>query len=238
MFQSEFLKIRKSSIWLLIFVSPLLATVAGFAEPIVKNEGQWAFTLSLMTFVHALLFLPLLAGVFSAFVCRYEHIGGGWKQMLSMPVSRHHIYIVKFGIVIGLLFLTQLLFLVGLLFIGEVRGFSGDIPWKMVLISVMGGWIATMPIAALQMLVSVAWSSFAAPLAINVILTLPNILVVNSAKYGPVYPWAQPFLAMIPHRGDAYFALNISVETLFFVILGSLCVFFLSGIIYFQKKEA
>ncbi|MFE8701923.1 ABC transporter permease [Cytobacillus sp. FJAT-54145] len=234
---SEFLKIKKSSIWGLIFISPLLSTLVGLGETMDETMNPWLGTIGLMSFLHALLFLPLLTGVFSAFVCRFEHIGGGWKQLLSMPVSRNNVYISKYLLVMGLLALTQLLFLAGLIVIGEIKGFEGPIPWNMVTTSVVGGWIACLPLAALQMLVSVAWSSFAAPLAINVILTIPNILVVNSAEYGPYHPWAQPFLAMMPRSDESFGALNVSPETLYFVILGSFVLLFLSGLTYFNRKE-
>jgi hypothetical protein len=190
-----------------------------------------------MSFIHALLFLPLLTGVFSAFVCRYEHIGGGWKQLLAMPVSRASVYFAKFLLVLILLAGAQLLFLGGLLCIGWMKGYSVPIPWDEVIQSVLGGWFACFPLVALQMFVSVAWSSFAAPLAINVVFTIPNILVVNSAKYGPIYPWAQPFISMMGASDDKFGALNVSLETLLFVILGSFLLFLAAGFTYFMRKE-
>jgi len=235
--RSEFLKLRKSSIWLLVFISPLLASLVGFGQSLDDTPYKWEMTLSTMAFMHALLFLPLLTGVFSAFICRFEHNGGGWKQLLAMPVSRGNVYMAKFMIVIGLLALTQLLFLVGLLVVGKLHGFAGEIPWEMVWTSVIGGWLACMPLAALQLFVSTAWVSFAAPLAINVIFTLPNILVVNSAKFGPYYPWGQPFLLMLPSSEDSFGALNVPIETLLMVILGSFLLFLLAGFTYFQRKE-
>lgn len=236
--RSEFLKLRKSSIWLLIFISPILASLSGFGE-ISKDfpDYEWEMTLSMMVFLHALIFLPLLTGVFSAFVCRFEHAGGGWKQLLALPVSRGNVFLAKFIIVIGLLALTQILFAAGLLVIGGVKGFEAAIPWKIILTSIIGGWIACMPLAALQLFVSTAWSSFAAPLAINVIFTLPNILIVNSEKFGPYYPWAQPFLLMMPGSEENFGALNVSLATLIIVVLGSFAVFFLSGFTYFKRKE-
>ncbi|QED49789.1 ABC transporter permease [Cytobacillus dafuensis] len=235
--RSEFLKLRKSSIWLLMFISPVLATLAGLGQSVEDTPYKWEITLSAMSFLHALLFFPLLTGVFSAFVCRYEHLGGGWKQLLAMPVSRSNVYIAKFLIVIGLLAITQVLFAGGLVLVGQLKGFEGALPWKMILTSAVGGWIASLPLVALQLFVSVAWSSFAAPLAINVIFTLPNILVVNSEQFGPYYPWAQPFLAMMPTTEESFGALNVPMETLMIVILGSLVLFFLSGFTYFQRKE-
>ncbi len=233
----EFLKLRKSPIWLLVFISPALATLVGYGQSVEDIPFKWEMTLGSMAFIHALLFLPLLTGVFSAFVCRFEHIGGGWKQLLAMPVSRGNVFVAKFIIVLGLLALTQVLFAAGLLFIGQVKGFAEVIPWKMILTSMLGGLLACMPLAALQLFVSTAWTSFAAPLAINVVFTLPNILVVNSAEFGPYYPWGQPFLLMLPGSEDSFGALNVPLETLLIVILGSFILFFLAGFTYFQRKE-
>lgn len=234
--RSELLKLRKSSIWLLVFVSPALAAMIGFGES-TEAPHEWLLTLSYMVFVHGLLFLPLLTGVFSAFVCRYEHTGGGWKQLLAMPVSRGKVYLAKFLIVAGLLLTTQLLFAAGFIFAGIAKGYEPSIPWEMIGTSILGGLVACLPLAALQLFVSAAWSSFAAPLAINVIFTLPNILVVNSEDFGPYYPWAQPFLAMMPAAENKFGALNVSLETLLFVIAGSFLLFFASGFTYFLRKE-
>ncbi|MFJ7934009.1 ABC transporter permease [Sporosarcina sp. NPDC096371] len=240
LFRSEFLKLRKSSIWLLIFVSPLLSILLGLSEVDAIKEleqQQWTATLGAMTISHAILFLPLLTGIFSSFICRYEHAGGGWKQLLSLPVSRRQVYIVKVLIVIFLIALTQLLFISCLFFIGWMKDFSTAIPWGIIFSSVFGGWLACMPLIALQMFVSVAWSSFAAPLAVNVIFTIPNMLIVNSATVGPYYPWAQPFLMMMPNSSENFGALNASTETLLIVILGSLLLFLGSGLGYFLRKE-
>ncbi len=235
--RSEWLKMRKTNIWLLVFVSPALAGLAGFMQPKITDMPEWELLFVIAAAMHALLFLPLLTGVFAAFVCRYEHAGGGWKQVLALPVSRTQLYLAKFAIVIALLAVTQLLLLAVILTIGTIRGFTSAVPWDIFLRSVLGGWVATLPLASLQMFVSVAWASFAAPLAINVIFTIPNMLIVNSSQYGPYYPWAQPVLSMLPQSQADYGAFNVPLETLLFVILGSFLVFFAGGLTYFKMKE-
>ena len=239
LFQSEFLKLRKSAIWLLIFVSPLLSMLLGLGElsEMAPSRQQWVSTLWMMSMTHGILFLPLLTGIFSSFICRYEHVGGGWKQLLSLPVSRKNVYLVKILIVSLMIAVSQILFVMGLFFIGWIKGYPADIPWGTISISVIGGWIACLPLIALQMFVSVAWSSFAAPLAVNVIFTIPNMLIVNSETFGPYYPWAQPFLMMMPNSTENFGALNVSTETLFIVIIGSLALFLASGLGYFMRKE-
>lgn len=74
-------------------------------------------------------------------------------------------------------------------------------------------------------------------MAVSAIFTLPNILLVNSEKYGPWYPWAQPMIAMLSGAQQAEpGVLGVPPETLFIVILGSFIAFFLSGFVYFQRK--
>lgn len=112
----------------------------------------------------------------------------------------------------------------------------GAVPWPLLISSLLGGWFACLPLAALQLGVSQGWSSFGAPLALNVSLTLPNILVVNSATYGPYYPWAQPLLAMSPFGGESFGAFVLPAQTLMLVVSVSLIVFLGGGLLYFQRK--
>ncbi|RKN84302.1 ABC transporter permease [Paenibacillus ginsengarvi] len=237
LFRSELLKLRKSPIAPLVCVSPVIAAVIGLLSSQSGTVNPWTETLTYMATLHALLFLPLLAGVFSAFVCRYEHAGGGWKQLLALPVSRSSVFVVKFAIVLGLLAFTQLLLVAGLLAVGTLKGFAEPVPWGIVAKSALGGLLACMPLAALQLAVSVAWSSFAAPLAVNVVFTLPNILVANSETYGPYYPWAQPLLAMLPPSGESFGAFLVPAGTLFTVIFVCFAVFFITGLGYFRHKS-
>ncbi|MEF2248525.1 ABC transporter permease [Paenibacillus sp. IITD108] len=240
MLRSEWLKIRGGLIWLLIGVSPIIAALSGWLSSKEAGDGAdgvvWLIALSIMSALHAMLFLPLLTGVFSALVCRYEHASGGWKQVLSLPVSRSQVYMTKFIVIMMLIGLVQLLFLALLLLIGTVLDFGAPIPWAKLLASVAGGWVACLPLAALQLAVSTAWASFAAPLALNVIFTIPNMLIANSAEYGPYYPWVQPMLAMIPSGEMTFGAFNVSAVTLFVIIGGSFLLFFVGGWSYFSRK--
>lgn len=233
--RSESMKLRKSKIWILAFISPVLSTFTGYMVDYDFGLNAWINPLFVMINIHAILFLPLLTGVLSAFVCRYEHQSGGWKQLVTLPVSRVKVYAAKGTVVALFLAFTQILFLVGWLFLGWIKGATDPFPIDIALTSIIGGWLACLPLAALQLWVSTAWASFAAPLALNVIFTLPNILVMNSETYGPLYPWVQPALTMLPTNTAAEF-FYVSNETLVFVIGGSFLVFLLGGMTYFSRK--
>ncbi|MFD0959867.1 ABC transporter permease [Paenibacillus chungangensis] len=237
---SERLKFSRSPIWLLIPASPLVALVIGLLTSLdnVPASVQALQLQSIVFSLHAMLLLPIMTGIFSAFVCRYEHSGGGWKAMLSLPVSRTGLYLAKLLSVAVMLAITQLLMLAVLALSASFHGIAGTMNWSPTLLAVSSGWLACLPLAALQLWASIGWSSFAAPLAINVALTLPNMLIVNSAQYGPYYPWAQPALAMLVHSEEMEFgAFTLPLENLLVTVGLSFLVFFIGGLLHMKRRD-
>lgn len=230
---TEWLKLKKTKVLQILYISPVLSTIAAYFTFLDFPGNEWMNSFLAMIMVQAILFLPLLAGLFSAAVCRYEHAEGGWKQLLALPVNRMQVYSAKMIIVCLFVALTQVFLLVGLLLVGLLHGFNDPFPWNEVLLRLFMGWLGCLPIISLQLWVSTAWASFAAPVALNVILTLPNILVANSERFGPWYPWAQPFLGMVLDEQSGF---TLSVETLVVVIVGGFLIFTFGGMFYFQRK--
>lgn len=233
---AERLKMSKSYVWLLVIGSPILALLPGALADKQGEKMSWELLLNVMSMMHAMLFLPVLSGIFAALICRYEHHDGGWKMLLSLPVTRLSVYLSKYVMIIGLLAAVQLTFLVMVLGMGLFQDVPGSIPWSLLLSSVFGGLVACLPLAALQLAISQGWSSFGAPLALNVSLTIPNMLIANSLTYGPYYPWVQPMLAMMPYGDDTFGAFNLPLDTLMMVVGGSFIVFFATGLLSFYRK--
>jgi len=236
--QSEWFKLRKSKVLPILLSGPLVGFFVGFALRYEANELQgqeWYLTILYMNLTYALLFLPLITGVLAGVICRYEHQSGGWKQLLALPVSRGKVFVIKYMLMLLLVLLIQLLYLGTIIAVGAINGISEPFPIEVVWKSILGGWVATFPLLALQLWMSILFKSFAAPFAVNVILTLPSILVINSERFGPYYPWAQPFSMMYigGNEGDVFF---IPWEQLLTVVGGSFVLFFLGGFLYFQRK--
>ncbi|MBB6634062.1 ABC transporter permease [Cohnella thailandensis] len=236
---SEWMKLSKSRVWLLVPVSPAIALLIGALVSFdsVSGSDRYPILLSAMGQFHAMFFLPILTGILAAFVCRYEHGSGGWKQLLSLPVSRTGVIAAKLLIIAVLLAAVQLLFAAAVYVASVIHGFAPELPWGALASAVAGSWLGCLPLAALQLGVSTLWSSFAAPLAVNVMLTLPNMLVANSEKIAPYYPWAQPALTML--RGDAldFGAFALPIESLLITVLGSFVIFLSASLVYFNRKE-
>lgn len=236
--QAEWYKLRKSKISWVFVVGPLIALFSGLSATMVIEKyeiNEWYLTLMVMNFTYALLFLPLLTGVLAGLICRYEHQAGGWKQLLATPITRGQIFVAKYVILMAVILIIQLIYLVAVFAVGWIKGFSDPFPFAIIWKTILGGWLATFPLVALQLGLSVMWKSFAAPFAVNVVFTLPNIFAVNSDQFGPYYPWAQPFLMMYigGGEGDTFF---VPWEQVITVVGGSLVLFFVAGYMYFLRK--
>jgi lantibiotic transport system permease protein len=242
MLSVEWMKMRRSALWLLVLLGPCVALLAGglnYLDSRLFYEAQpgdpWARMFSSVSMFYAMLFLPILAGIYAALVCRYEHADGGWKQLLALPVSKTQVFAAKSVVVAILMAVTQLLLTLLVIGFGLAVGVLGDVPWGYLAEHAAAGWLAALPLAALQMWVSTGWKSFAAPLALNVVLTLPAVLIANTATYGPWYPWAQPVLAMMP--GDAFGDHLLSPTTFYPIVLGGLVVFVIGGWLSFLRRD-
>ncbi|WP_169713732.1 ABC transporter permease [Paludifilum halophilum] len=229
---------KKTQWWLvgvLAMAGPALGVLAGNTVTL-QHSGMddWTSMFAMTVQQYGWLFFPIIVGVFAALVCRYEHVNGGWKHLLALPVSRTHVYLAKGLMVAFCIALCQLALLLFFVAAGQVKGLDGDIPWGMFLQSVSAGWVAALPLAALQLWVSFVWRSFGVPLAINVIFTLPSIFALNSETFAPYYPWAQPVQAMIPAENGMF---QIRTETLTFVIISGFLLAAVGGWQHFLRRE-
>jgi hypothetical protein len=234
----EWTKLRKSSIWVPVFIAPLLTVLVGLAMSrmdLVTNGNHiaWLVIYQATIQVYGLLFLPMLAGILASLCCRSEHLAGGWKQLLALPVRRTTVYAAKFFYVLFFLALAQVLVLFALLVVGLILHVHAPIPWTMLSKGIIGGWLATIPLSALQLWVSTWWKSFGAPFALNIILTIPAMSIASSSIYAPLYPWAQPVLAMLPRQQGM---LNVTPETMLTMTIAGV-IFILGGWLHFTRRD-
>lgn len=77
----EWFKLFKTKAWTYLFVSPILIAAILFVGDQAMPNGRmkWLMADALIANVHGLLFYPLIGGLVTSFICRYEHEAGGWK---------------------------------------------------------------------------------------------------------------------------------------------------------------
>lgn len=233
--RAELMKVRWLPILGVVAVAPVLALLMR-GKPL-NADGFKAYYMGVVV-VYGWIFYPIVSGVLAALICRTEHLTGGWKQLLAQPVRRTHVYIAKYLVIAGLLALCQLLVLGGLVAVSTWGGI-GDIEWRTAVLGLFGGWVAVLPLAALQLWASTRWRTFGGPLALNVALTFPAIFSVQSEEFAPWYPWGQPVCGMMApfsvNAGEQWIA--FSAETFLVVILGGFLLWFFTGMAHFAVGD-
>jgi len=233
--RAELMKMRWPMMILVLAVGPGLALLMTSSPS--RGAGFESYYMGVVT-IYGWIFYPIVSGIFAALICRAEHLNGGWKQLLALPVRRRDVYTAKYAIVSVLLGVSQLLVLAELYAVSRHAGFA-DVPWASVGLGLLGGWIAVLPLAALQMWASTRWRTFGGPLALNVVLTFPAIFAVQSERFAPWYPWGLPVVGMMdPFAGKAGEGwIAFAPATLLIVIVGGFALWFIGGLVHFTRGD-
>ncbi|SMO32673.1 ABC transporter permease [Melghirimyces algeriensis] len=236
---AEWKKLQKGLILSLLLIGPILSTLVGLTSlsmDIPADMPKWIFVYQMTMNNYAWLFYPIMTGVFAALICRNEHTQGAWKLLFTWPISRSSVWLSKATILMILTALSQLLFLGMYYLLAITQGFAENIEATVVWRSAFSGWIAVLPVVALQLWVSHLWKSFGVPLVINILLSIPNIFTAQSEQFSPWYPWSQPYSAMIPEPTESGI-LSIEPMTLWVVIFGGFLLAFGGGWLHTTRRD-
>lgn len=117
---------------------------------------------------HTLFFYPLYAGIFASLICYYEHKNNVWKQLLSLPISKSHLYLAKFGMLMTLMALVQIAFFFAYIITGWIIQPPGRIAWGQLTSYAFLGWLSIFPLCALQLWISQKVKGFGKSLVLNI----------------------------------------------------------------------
>lgn len=199
--RAEFLKLRRSYIWLAMLVLPLLSAGLGTAN-YLNNLGmlteQWYSLWTQHALFYCALFAPALTGVYCAYVCRLEHLNRNWNAVMTQPIPVGTMLAAKLTAVSILTALTQCL--IGILFIvsGKLAGLTAPIPFELVYWVIRGWWALTVQ-AALLLCVALMVRSFAVPVAAGILggfCGLPALV----KGFGVYFPFSLLELGMCSHN--------------------------------------
>ncbi|HHW39222.1 MAG TPA: ABC transporter permease subunit [Bacillales bacterium] len=235
----ERLKLKRSKLWLLYLIGPLLGVFLAYIN-FYKNydlfmqpgDNAWIEVWTQVAIFMGPFVLPILVGIYAALVCRSEHVGGGWKQLLALPIKHSEIFLGKFLTVVKMVIITMLILLVLFIGFGYVKGVEGSLPIFTIFGFMIRGILACLPLILLQLIVSIRAKTFGVPLAVSIVFTLPAIIVA-STPLGQIYPWTQPMLAMSPEDESP-----IQSYFLFYTLVtGTFIALLIYGIRSFIKRD-
>ena len=165
----------------------------------------------------AFLMLPRFVTLEAALLAGIEHGDRQWKHLLALPVPRSGHYLAKWAALAGLLLGAALVF-AALIALGgwivmHVRpqiGLAGWPPWGWLLRRCTGMVAAALLMAAIQLWVSIRWSSFTIAVGAGMSATVAGFLIGQS-QFGHWYPWTLPVQLFGRDGRHAGFALAASL---------------------------
>lgn len=235
----ERLKLKRSRLWLLYLIGPLLGVFLAYIN-FFKNydlfmqpgDNAWIEAWTQVALFMGPFVLPILVGIYTALVCRSEHVGGGWKQLLALPIKHSEIFLGKFLTVVKMVVITMIILLIFFIGFGYVKGVEGSLPIFTIFGFMIRGILACLPLILLQLIISIKAKTFGIPLAVSIVFTLPAIIVA-STPLGQIYPWTQPMLAMSPEDESP-----IQSYFLFYTLLiGTFIVLLIYGLRNFTNQD-
>ncbi len=245
---SDLIKSKRTVLFLVIFLAPgltLTYEVATFllrsetlqAQAIQKQTDMWHIFLYDKQFILSLA-LPLTITIAASIIANIEHQANSWKQILALPLSRRKVYFSKFYLLFISSFFSGLFLMLGMILVGFIFQFNGGVPWLDIIADSFLPFLASLPIMALQLGLSLSVKNQAFPIAIGAIFTMAGLFFALS----PItqwLPWAYPLNSstlrlnydtdLLIANPDLIYVLSLSL------VLGASFLF--TGAIHFSKKE-
>lgn len=230
LFQIELMKLKRQKIWILILIGPIMGTFLGSfnytssLDILSKSDtNEWYQLWNQVTFFYGLFLFPILSGIYAIFLCRTDHLTGGWKQLFSLPVKREKVFSSKLFLLVLLLLITQMTQFLLFIIVGNLLGLQDNLNLTFFLKAVINGWIAIFPIAIFQLMLAIKTKSFMFSLSLNVLFTFLSLvmMVVGLEQY---YPWTLPSIAMasptetgLSHSLSYFYALVFTLSLILYI---------------------
>jgi hypothetical protein len=206
---AERLKMKRTlALWLAIII-PL--SVVGLQFLIVCQRGEayfrqdgdpWAqFGRDVFLFF-ALLMHPLFVALETALMGNLEHRSGQWKHLWALPLPRWTIYTAKqvagmtlIGLSLGLLVVLTVLAGVALQALRPGIGLSADVPWKSLLESGAGIYVASWLLISIHTWIGIRWQNFVVAMGVGVVATIFG-LATGDSGLASINPWSVPAMVI------------------------------------------
>lgn len=228
-------KLRHSYLWMVFLVIPVIPAVLGAGNYLNNLEMLKSGWYSLWTqhslFYSNFFYGPLIA-LYCAYIWRVEHLNHNWNQLMTMPVPVRDVFLSKLILSLGCTVALQVWLWMLFLISGKAVGLWGMPPLE-IFLWIFRGSIGGLPIAALQLVMSMVIRSFAVPIALALIGSILGLLA-SSGGLGLMWPYSLMMMGMNANKdtdmvgSEAGFGISVVI----FLIL-----FTAAGIRYLKKRD-
>jgi lantibiotic transport system permease protein len=189
----------------------------------------------------AIFLLPIGSILATSLITQIEYRNNAWKQVHVLPLPRISIYLAKLMILLLLLGQFLLLFAIGIWLVAVIPAilFSAiNLPNLPMPLTFFGRelalyFLASLPIVALQYVLSLRFQNFMVPLGAGFLLWVASIAAISS-KYAALSPFSHTIIHYLSgtEKGHPAASLPLPLLSISFFVLISLIGFFL-----FQRQQ-
>ena len=227
--KAERMKLKRSPVWLAFLLMPVIPAALGTANYLYQKEVLTREWLSLWT-QHTLFtdyfFLPIMLGIYCAYIMRSEHMNNNWNKVFTIPARRSSVFSAKL-ITAALMLLFSMIWICALFVIsGYIAGLT-DPPWLTIARWCAFGTLGGMVTVSIQILISMNVKSFALPVGISFAGGLSG-LVFLAKNMGHIWPYSLMSYGMnanapqkLAQSGCGQFIIICVLYTAFFTIAGA-----------------
>ncbi|QOY90397.1 ABC transporter permease [Paludibaculum fermentans] len=242
-FAAELLKLRRTLAFWLVFLAPGLILALEFLmfhERVdffaKKQQPLWDLLHRNSFSLWGVLMLPLYVTLQTALLAGLEHSEDRWRSLLAMPVPRWAIYWSKLIIPCLMVVVSSLFLTAGALLNGVVLRaleprllFPDPIPYALFFHDAGLTILASLLVVTIHHFISLRLRSFAAATGVGVSATIISFILINSDKYGRLWPWCLPARLLVTRPGTTH-------DVLVYSIVGAIVVS-LAGTWEFSRRE-
>ncbi len=166
--KAEGMKLRRSPVWLAFIIMPIVPAFLGTANYVYQRAiltKEWLSLWTQHTLFTDYFFLPIMLGIYCAYLARLENAGNNLNKLFSLPVKRTSIFFAKLITAASMLLLSLIWICILFVLSGYTAGLT-DPPWLSIAQWCVFGTLGGMVIVAIQLLLSMNIKSFALPIAI------------------------------------------------------------------------
>ncbi len=190
--KAEMMKLRRSPVWAAFIIMPVIPAFLGtlnYVYNIAILQSEWYSLWTQHTLFTCYFFLPVLIGIYCSYLMRLEWNNHNLTRLLSMPIPRGQILLVKTLVVSALVFLSECW--IGVLFVisGKMVGISAPVPITRLILWVLFGTLGGMVMVSIQLLLSLFVKSFAIPVGLSFAGGISGLLFL-AKDLGHIWPYS------------------------------------------------
>ena len=189
--KAERMKLKRSPVWLAFLIMPIIPAFLGSANYVYQQAvltREWYSLWTQHTLFTDYFFLPIMLGVYCAYIMRLEYANHNWNKLFTMPASRSMVFLSKFIMAAVMLMLSEIWICALFVISGHIVGLANP-PWGIIAQWCAFGTLGGMVMVSIQILLSMFIKSFALPVGLSFAGGLSGIVFL-AKKLGHIWPYS------------------------------------------------